>query len=329
MSIFRTLKLLTPILALASFATPVQAGWDNVFQVACWNCGPRSSNTRSSYSVPAPQPSQHTTRYEEKEHYETITVMKPTLIREEVPVQVRSSYWDPVTTYEVRRYRDPQTGCTQDVSVPKTTMVRKESCNTVTKYVERMKMMPTEVRRKVVERTPVTTIVGPTTRSYSYECDNCGLPPASAQRAPEVEVIPGRSPSTDIERLPAQTIPTQGLPGSNMNRTAEKPVAPAAPNKPYTGKVNAHTTSSSGVVRGEVMGKDRSTPQSGAKVVFLNSKNFDDRVSVTTDEYGSFIAQLPPGKWHVYLGNNQGRADRMSEITITPYDSQPLTVVMK
>jgi hypothetical protein len=322
---FRITRFVAPALAVAGFfgsVTPAQAGWDNVFQVACWNCKPRESTTRSSYYA-APQPSQHTTRYEEKEHYETITVMKPTVIREEVPVTVKSYYWDPVTTYTTRSYRDPETGCTQEMSVPKTTMVRKEQCNTVSKYVERMKMMPTEVRRKVVERTPVTTIVGPTTKSYSYECDNCGLPPASAQRAPQVEVIPSNPPAASIDGI--ERISPQGVPNSK-SRTSSTPTTPA---KPFNGKVNANTTSTSSSVRGEVLLSDKTTPKAGAKVVFLNAANFEDRVHVQADEFGSFTTQLPAGKWFVYLGNGNGRADKTTEITVASYESKPVLLVSK
>jgi hypothetical protein len=307
----KLLRYAAPLAALLTLCgAPAQAGWDNVFQVACRNCRPRE--VRSSYYAPAPVASHSRTSYVENTYDEVITVEKPTLVREPVDVQVRSYYFDPVTTYTTRSYKNAA-GCVEEVSVPCTRYVRKEECNTVTRYVERMKMVPTEVRRKVTERTPVTTITGPTTRSYSSDCENCGLPPASSGRAPRVEVERG-------DRLPPLDV-------NGVNRS--KSVAPLPPAKPFTGTVNARTTSLATAVRGEVVGSDRATPKAGAKLVFLNDANYDEAVRVTADEYGNFLAQLPAGKWHVYVGNGQGRADLTTAVTVAAYDAKPLTVVSR
>ncbi len=315
----KLLRYAAPLAALVTFAeVPAQAGWDNVFQVACHNCRPRE--TRSSYYAPAPVASQSRTSYVENTYDEVITVDKPTRVQEPVNVQVKSYYWDPVTTYTRRSYKNAA-GCTEEIDVPCTRYVRKEECNTVTRYVERMKMVPTEVRRKVTERTPVTTITGPTTRSYSSDCENCGLPPTPSNRAPQVEVIPGRAPTAQPDdRLAPQT-------GVMRNRPSTQ--APLPPSRPFTGSVNARTTGVSSAVRGEVVGADRATPKAGAKLVFLNDADYEDAVRVTADEYGNFTAQLPAGKWHVYVGNGSGRADLTSAVTVSPYDAAPLTVVSR
>jgi len=318
----KLLRYAAPIVALLTLGdTAAQAGWDNVFQVACRNCRPR--DTRSAYYAPAPTPvaSKSSTSYYETSYDETITVQKPTLVQEPVSVQVKSYYFDPVTTYTRRSYKNAA-GCTEEVDVPCTRYVRKEECNTVTRYVERMRMVPTEVRRKVTERTPVTTITGPTTRSYSSDCENCGLPPASSPgRAPTVEVIPGRRPEVQMnDRLDPQDV--------RRNKLS----APLPPAKPFTGSVNARTTGLAGVasaVRGEVVGADRATPKAGAKLVFVSDANFDEMVRATADEYGNFAAQLPAGKWHVYVGNGKGRADLTTEVTVAAYDAAPLTVVSR
>jgi len=313
----RLLHYAAPIAALLTLGeVPAQAGWDNVFQVACHNCRPRVARSSSSYaSAPAPVASQSRTSYIENTYDEVITVEKPTIVSEPVSVQVKSYYFDPVTTYTTRRYRNAA-GCMEDVSVPCTRYVRKEECNTVTRYVERMKMVPTEVRRKVTERTPVTTITGPTTRSYASDCDNCGLPPASSNRPPQLEVVPGHRPEVQMDgRLGPQDV------------KRSKPVAPLPPSKPFT--VNARTTSVASSVRGEVVGSDKATPKPGAKLVFLSDADFEDVVRVTADEYGNFQAQLPAGKWHVYVGNGKGRADLTTAVTVAPYDAKPLTVVSR
>ncbi len=317
----KLLRYAAPLAALLTLSeAPAQAGWDNVFQVACHNCRPRE--TRSSYYAPAPVPvaSQSRTSYIENTYDEVITVDKPTRVQEPVSVQVKSYYWDPVTTYTRRSYKNAA-GCTEEIDVPCTRYVRKEECNTVTRYVERMKMVPTEVRRKVTERTPVTTITGPTTRSYSSDCENCGLPPSPSNRTPQIEVIPGRVPTAQPDdRLAPQT-------GVMRNRPTT--LAPLPPSRPFTGSVNARTTGVSSAVRGEVVGADRATPKAGAKLVFLSDADYDEAVRVTADEYGNFTAKLPAGKWHVYVGNGTGRADLVTAVTVAAYDAAPLTVVSR
>ena len=322
----KLLRYAAPIVALLTLGdTAPQAGWDNVFQVACHNCRREARReTRASYfaSTPAPAASRSSTSYSEVETYESVTVMKPTIESVPVQVQVRSYYDAPVTTYTRRSYRNAA-GCLEEMDVPCTRYVRKEECNTVTRYVERMKMVPTEVRRKVIERTPVTTIVGPTTRYYAPECENCGLPPVSTSpmRPPVVDPIPSRLPQMQMgDYLDPQS-------GVKRNKT----LAPLAPAKPFTGSVNARTTSLSAAsaVRGEVVGADRATPKAGAKLVFVSDANFDEMVRATADDYGNFTAQLPAGKWHVYVGNGKGRADRTTEVTVAAYDATPLMLVSR
>ncbi len=318
MTPFRFVAPALAAVALLTTADIAHAGWDNVFQVACWDCRPRA---RTSYSPPV-QHSSAKTEIVERCGVETITVMKPTVVREEVSVQVKSYYWDPVTTYTQRSYYNSATGCSEDISVPRTSYVRKESCNTVMKYVERMKMVPTEVQRKVCEKTPVTTIIGPTTKSYSYDCDNCGLPPTSSSAPPRVEVMPSSPPSVmQDQRIPPQSMPT-------ISNSMQRP-AKSTTTQPYTGKVNARTTSSSAIVRGEVVQSDRATPNAGAKLVFVSKSDYAVREFVTADEFGTFDVKLPAGEWLVYLGNGNGRAERNSTVTVGSYDAKNLTVVSR
>lgn len=300
----RTLRTLTLTAAgLLAPATSALAGWDNVFQVACRDCAPRRSNYAP---VQAPSTSRYETRYEENCREEVVTVNKPTLVGEQVPVQVRSYYNDPVTTYTTRSYRNPQTGCTEQISVPRTCYVRREECNTVMRYIERMQMVPTQVTRKVCEKTPITTIVGPTTRSYSYDCDNCKLPPNTSARPaqPQVEMIPGRPPvTTPEEALPRIPAPAQAMPTIPLSGSRPKPTTS------FSGKVDARTTSySAATLHGEVTLADRLTPRPGAKVVFLSATDLTHRVNAVADGFGNFEAALPAGEWFVYLGEGSGRA---------------------
>jgi hypothetical protein len=167
------LRLTCPLLALAgvlSTGGAASAGWDNVFQVCCHDC--KSRPIRSFFraqgcddcQTPAPQPAR--VEYQRSYYYEPVTVMKQERYTEEVPVRVRSYYWEPVTSYTRASYYDPCTGCCQDICVPRTSYVRKEKCDTVTRYIERCRMVPVQVQRKVEVTRPVVTYYGPETRRY-------------------------------------------------------------------------------------------------------------------------------------------------------------------
>ena len=200
---FALLTQLTAIGVVAASTLDANAGWDNVFQVACRDCD--KSPSTSYYAAPAPTTTSTSVRYEERAYYETRTSMVPERYQAEVPVQVKSYYYDPVTTYTRSSYRDPCTNECKDVCVPKTCYVRKEQCNTVMKAVERIRMVPTEVRRKVVERRPVytQTYYGPATRSYENDCDLPSTTPAASYRR-----ISWYGPATTARRDDRADLPT-------------------------------------------------------------------------------------------------------------------------
>jgi hypothetical protein len=300
---------------LLASPAPASAGWDNVFQVCCHDC--RILPRRSYYAAPAP--AQRQVNYEQRCYYEPVTVMKPVTERVEVPVQVKSYYWDPVTTYTRSSYYDPCTGCCQDICVPRTSYVRRESCNTVMRYVERIRMVPTQVNRKVCETRPVVTYYGPVTKTY--DCDPCDLPPAGGS-APRVDVVPGSPPGVSSDpgdRIAPPNIPTSP---NSLPRTAP----PSA--RPVRG-VNALTTSRSATVRGEVVRNDQITPQPGAKLVFLSAANTAVREYAQADAFGNFDVKLPAGDWHVYVGTGDGRAHYHKKVTIGEYDSRDFKVVSR
>ena len=319
-----TIRLAVPLLAAAGLlgdASPVLAGWDNVFQVCCHDCKPRP---RTSYYAAEPCPEQREVRYEQRCYYEPVTVMKPERFTEEVPVRVRSYYWDPVTTYTRSSYYDPCTGQCQDICVPRTSYVRKEQCNTVMRYVERIRMVPTQVNRKVCESRPVVTYYGPVTKRYE-NCDTCELPPAGA--APKVDEYRQNPPSV-LPEASGSNIPPQSLPitPNSRSRFAPPPSQPA-----YSGKVNARTTSRTApsTIRGEVVTQDQLTPRPGAKVVFVNAADLTQREYTAADAFGNFDLKLPAGEWYVYVGNGDGRASYLRKISVGEYEARQFTVVSR
>ena len=298
-------RMLVAACAALLSADAARAGWDNAFQVACWHC--RRPTTSNYYAPPAPvvaqrPPSTAVTQYEQRCEYEPVTVMKPESYSEPVQVQERRTYYEPSTTYTTRSYYDPATCKTESYSIPRTCMVRKEECNTVTKYVERVRMVPVQTQRKVCYRTPVTTITqyGPTTKSY--ECDNCALPETGAP--PRATVSPGSPAPPPQSRIDPQT-EMQSQPKPMPSRSG------------YVPPVNARTTSNrSADVQGEVVASDRLTPKPGVKVVFLSAADLKTRVEAIADDYGQFDANVPAGDWHIYLGSGNGKATLYQTVTI-------------
>ncbi|OWK43814.1 hypothetical protein [Fimbriiglobus ruber] len=313
-------RAVAPVLTVAGLAftaAPANAGWDNVFQVCCWDCKPKPKT--SYYSAPAPAPT--TVQYEQRCYYEPVTVMKQQIERVEVPVQVKSYYWDPVTTYTQRSYYDPCSGCSQQVTVPRTSYVRKEECNTVMKVVERMQMVPVQVQRKVCEKRPVYTYYGPTTKTY--DCATCDAPAASGA-SPRIDELRQNPPSVMPET--GGTIAPQGLPTipGSMPRTSQQ-------SRPYTGTINARTTSRSGpaVLRGEVVQNDQITPRAGAKLVFVSAADSTVRQYATADDFGNFDLKLPAGTWYMYVGNGDGKAQFHKKITVDDFDAREFKVVSR
>ncbi len=303
-------RILAAAVGVAAAASPAAAGWDNAFQVACFHCKkPRTSNYAPVQSHAAPRQQVQRLPDIEECHDEPVTVMQPFAERVEVPTVERRSYYEPVISgHTTRSYYNPQTCQTETVTVPRTSYVRREECNTVIKYAERISMRPVQTSRKVCSRTPVTQIMqyGPTTSSV--QCDNCELPGASgsSRTGPTATVEPARPPRLTIEqdRIPSGSVPVmpQGLSNPKSSR--------------YSGPVTSRTVGRSAAVQGEVVLADRQTPRPNTKVIFLSKSNLDDRIETTTDGFGQFDAALPAGDWYVYLGTGTGRAVYTNAVTV-------------
>ena len=201
------LTLLLAGIGWIASATPAEAGWDNVFQVCCHDCRPRATRSYFRADNCEPQPERRV-EYQRSYYMEPVTVMKAERYTEEVPVKVKSYFWDPVTTYTYSSYYDPCTCKCQEIAVPRTSYVRKEQCNTVMRYVERIRMVPTQVQRKVEVVRPVVTYYYPETRRYAPS--DCELPAGGA--TPRVDEFRGSQPAVIQERdmIPPTDLPIRG-----------------------------------------------------------------------------------------------------------------------
>lgn len=328
---FTVRRLALAALGLAASSAAAPAGWNNVGNLTCCD-GPVRRAFRVTDDCPPPRTAKYETQYETRSYYEPVTVMKPERYVEEVPVKVKSYYWEPVQSYSYRSYYDPCSGDCQQVAVPRTSYVRKEECRTETRYLEKVRMVPVQVEREVTETRPVYTYYGPVTRKYG----------PTTTPAPTVDQFRG-SPRINEDRdggwapIKPPSVPT--TPGG-VNRSKEPPQqmpkstdTRSTPSRQSDYRFNALSTSlskeSGAKVFGEVTGADRTTPLSKAKLVFVNAANLDDRHYVAADSFGGFDAKLPAGEWLVYAGPGSGKADYISKFSVKDGGRQELGVVTK
>lgn len=316
----RTMKLHTFagfVLAVGGFVActnTASAAWNNVFQVCCNDCGPRTS-----FSVPCPQPCpqpEMRISYVQRCYYQPVTELVRKTYYEPVTRNVTSYFWEPVTEYTYRTFFDPCTGCCQKVCTPVTSYRLRSQCNSVTSFVERCAMVPVTTLRPVTVQQPVVSF-------YYPPC-----PPTTSSATPVVPAIPrvdelrtdppSVMPPGGSDSLPPMNLPTQ----PNMSNPRPGTNTKLRPDK---------TASRSNVVsvRGEVVMPDQLTPRANAKLVFMNAEKPEQKEYVTANAFGEFYVRLPAGKWYLYLGGENGRAVYHKQISLGDRDSVDYKVVSR
>ena len=319
-------RLSLAALGLAASAAPALAGWNHVAQPTCHD-GPIRRAFRPAAdccpdTTPAPSRTPTKVEYETTTYYEPVTVMKPERYTEEVPIQVKSYYWEPVQSYTYRSYYDPCSGDCQQIAVPRTSYVRKEECRTETRYLEKVRMVPVQVQREVTETRPVYTYYGPVTRRYGPTSG--GTPRVEENRGgtyapinpPNVPVTPGGVKLP--KQMPEKTIPK-----------VESKASPSTGDTRFNALSTSLSRETGAKVYGEVTAADLRSPVANAKLVFVNAADLSDKRYVTADGFGGFDATLPAGEWHVYAGPGNGTAGYVSKFRVKDGDKQELGVVAK
>ena len=315
-------RLLT-IAGLLSSALPAFAGWNTVFTATCCD-RPRIAQRQSARCdtcAPAPAPvvaaspacdtcapprTSAKIEYERTCYTVPVTVMRPERYVEEIPTQVKSYYWEPVTSYTYRSYYDACSGACQQIQVPRTSYVRKEECNTVMKAVERMRMVPVQTERQVCESRPVITSYGPVTKTYGPLVP-AGTPHVEQQRQPSVY--------QEGDRIAPPGVPS--TPGGTSNPKSTVPqTMPSTANFRSNALTTSHTRETDGKLAGEVVKQDKTTPVANAKLVFVNAGNTEQREYATADAFGSFEKKLGAGEWYLYVGPGDGKASYHSKVTV-------------
>ena len=336
-------RLVVPAVTLAGLlatAVPASAGWDNVFQVCCHDCRPRASYYAPAAPCPQPCPQPEArVSYVQRCYYQPVTEYRRESYYTPVQEQVRSYYYEPVCSYRYSTYYDPCSGCPQQIATPVTSYQLREKCNTVTRYIERCRMVPVTSYRQVTTMQPVVTYYYPPQVSSS-SCYTPGAPLIPADQFSGSATAPGHAPQVDqIRQTPPVVMPDR--PADSTIPNPNVPVTPPStmpnslqrslPTRPATSvpKGANFASRTRTTLRGEVVLNDRQTPRANTKVIFLNADRLDVRVSAVTNEFGEFDVTLPAGEWYMYLSTGDGKAVYHKKVTVREYDNPTYRVVSR
>lgn len=359
---FRVGRWVCALVLTATGAAPVQAAWDNVFQVCCNSCKSRPFLSRfnsSRYYAPTtayyaaaaapccPQPACCTTQYVQRSYYQPVTCYQSQSYYEPVTSYKTSYYYEPVTSYRYSCYYDPCTCSYQQVACPQTCYrLRSQTC-AVTSYLQRTCQVPVTSYRLSYYYEPVTSCYNPCASPCAQPAvavpqaiaPQPAVPGVNEQAAPTAPGVqeqrapagnPGAGNGYDRYYPPSSTPPPSNMPpasGSHMNRQ------PAPTSPPPTVKldriVSMPTPPAAGRLEGQVVHQDN-VPRSNVQLTFVRAdvqNNLAQRQAATADRDGKFQVNLPSGGWHVYLTGNDGRAVYLNQIEVRGEQSRPIVLV--
>jgi hypothetical protein len=306
--------------ALTAIANPVHAGWNNVFQVCCNNCGTPAAPVVANAvdpCCPAPPPTRVcTTRYIQRTYYQPVTTYRQSTYYEPVTTYRTSYFYEPVCSYRYSCYFDPCTCRYQTVATPVTSYRLRSQCCPVTTYLQRCCMTPVTTYRAMCYYEPVTTC-----------CDTPGGTPAPASQE-TTDSLPGPPPSgtrppvgSKEERFPSSGDSSRPdvMPPANLKRNSEKPLNP---------RIDRIASRDGQNIDGRVVDGGRQA-LAGAKVLFVNVERKSDRHTATADRSGNFRAELSEGAWLVYTHDDQGKPVFSRRVEVPAGRSIQLTLVSR
>jgi len=353
---FRVGRWVCALILLASGAAPVQAAWDNVFQVCCNSCQKKPVISRffsSRYSPPACCPTTScyqqqtccTTQYVQRSYYQPVTCYQSKSYYEPVTSYKTSYYYEPVTSYRYSCYYDPCTCSYQQVACPTTSYrLRSQTCAT-TSYLQRTCQVPVTSYRLSYYYEPVTSCQ--TTPVCPTPCaTGVAAAPAPVAVAPGVAEYPTTPPTAGVQEqqqppqqqaappagngtgaydryypTPAPTQPPPVMPpatGSQTYRQLTPPAPPARPAAPPTVRLDRIVSipQPAGDKLEGQVVQLDNAPRAGTQLTFVNVSRQEDRQPVTADGTGKFQVNLASGKWLVYLTGADGKPIYHSQIEV-------------
>ncbi|MBL8795064.1 MAG: carboxypeptidase regulatory-like domain-containing protein [Planctomycetia bacterium] len=364
---FRVGRWLCALVLTATGAAPVQAAWDNVFQVCCNSCRSRPflSRFNSSGYAPTtafsaataaccPQTTCCTTQYVQRCFYQPVTCYQSKSYYEPVTTYKTSYYYEPVTSYRYSCYFDPCTCSYQQVACPQTCYrLRSQTC-AVTSYLQRTCQVPVTSYRLSYYYEPVTSCYNPCSQPCPQPCAQPCEQQQPAAAAPQAftpqPATPGvqeqanpAAPGVQENRAPA-TNPGAGngydryYPPSSTNPPPTSPPpsgshmnrqqGPTPP--PPTVKLDRIVSLPTPPADGLLQGQvvhQDNLPRSNVQLTFVRADANSSRQAATADRDGKFAVNLPSGGWHVYLTGNDGRAVYLNQIEVRGEQNRPIVLV--
>ena len=320
-------------------ATPLQAAWNNVFQVCCHRCGGPAPVAVPAAPAPVvanfgpccdPCPQQVcTTRYIQRCYYQPVTCYQTRTFLEPVTTYRTSFFWEPVTSVRYSCYCDPCTGCCKQVATPVTCLRLRSRCCPVTSYLQRCAIVPVTVQRQVFYYEPVTTCCQ---TSCCAPCDPCagaaGTPGViNRQTQPLPAAPPAGSGLPGVQQY-NDTMPPAGT-SSRQPPLAPRLTAPVAPApKPPTVKLERIVALPPHNVEGAIVREDK-TPQANARVKLVSADRQGVEQTVTADQSGQFRATLASGGWLVYIHRTDGKLEFVRKIEVRGEEPKQYTLVSR
>jgi hypothetical protein len=350
---------------LVASAGPLEAAWNNVFQVTCHRRGCRSTAAYAPAPVvaaaspagccdPCPQPVCCTTRYVQRCYYQPVTTYQTRTYMEPVTTYQTKYYYEPVTSYRYSCYVDPCTGCTQQVACPTTCYRLRAQCCPVQSWVQRCCSVPVTTYQRCSYWEPQTCCTTP-----APCCPTNGVAQAPAAVVPNPPVVQEQQqfqqqvpqqqfqqPLPQQQQFPQTPPPPQidekknggtqyyynpqNGPGTSFRQpgAGAVPVRPVSPAPAPAVRPDRIASAPAGRVEGQVVRGDR-TPRGGARVMFINAQRQAPAQFATANASGRFQVNLASGGWLVYVTGADGRETFHSRIEVNGGRPGPLTVVTR
>jgi len=320
--------------ALAAMANPAHAGWNNVFQVCCNNCGgpaaaPAVANYGGDPCCAPPPTTTCTTRYIQRTYYQPVVTYKQSTYYQPVTSYRTSYFYEPVCSYRYSCYYDPCTCSYQQVATPVTSYRLRSQCCPVTSYLQRTCCTPVTSYRAMCYYEPVTTCCqtsnGPAVNgpAVQAQADATPAPPApnaeeSFDRNPPFpSVPPGVRENKTSDINPPDKMPPIGGPTRRTNPAPQK--APAL-------RLDHFASGGDRSVTGRMVDGDRRA-MAEAKVLFVSVERKTNQQTATTDRDGNFRADLSEGAWLVYTYDNDGKPAFSRRVEVPAGRTVQLTLV--
>jgi hypothetical protein len=332
---FRVALWCCAIACFAGAGQPLQAAWDNVFQVCCRGCGgaaPAVANYSPvvAFSSPCCDPccpqQVCTTRYVQRCYYQPVTCYQTKTFYEPVTTYRTSYYYEPVTTLRYSFYRDPCTGCCQQVATPCTSYRLRSQCCPVTSYLQRCAVVPVTTYQQAFYYEPVTSCCQ---TACAAPCEPCNGTPGVINRptVPGVREYQGGTPGVqqyNDSMPPAGTSSRQNAPAT-PRLTA--PVTPGSVAPPAV-KLERIVAIPPRKVEGVIVRNDK-TPEANARLKMVSVEQQGFEQTVVADKAGQFQATLASGGWLVYVQNSEGKLEFLTRIEVRDSEPKQFTLVCR